>query len=51
MYDTLKSVLEQELREIHEAGLYKTERIITSAQGPEISVMVSRYLIFVLTII
>ncbi len=38
MYDTLKPVLKQELRDIHEAGLYKTERIITSAQGPEITV-------------
>jgi glycine C-acetyltransferase len=38
MYDTLKSVLEQELAEIEKAGLYKRERIITSAQGADITV-------------
>ncbi len=32
MYETLKPVLEQELTEIKEAGLYKTERIITTPQ-------------------
>ena len=31
MYNTLKPVLQQELAEIKEAGLYKTERVITSA--------------------
>src|SRR6201990_1535417 len=38
MYDTLKPVLQQELAEIEKAGLYKRERIITSAQGAEITV-------------
>jgi glycine C-acetyltransferase len=38
MYDTLKPVLQQELAEIDKAGLYKNERIITSAQGAEIRV-------------
>lgn len=38
MYDTLKPVLQQELAEIKNAGLYKKERIITSAQGAEIKV-------------
>src|SRR5476651_2604378 len=38
MYDTLKPVLEQELAEIEKAGLYKRERIITSAQGADITV-------------
>ncbi|MGF1637398.1 MAG: glycine C-acetyltransferase [Cyclobacteriaceae bacterium] len=33
MYDTLKSKLAAELVEINEAGLYKRERVITSAQG------------------
>ena len=33
MYETLKPALEQELAEIREAGLYKTERIITTPQG------------------
>src|SRR5262245_6266548 len=33
MYKTLKPVLEKELSEIREAGLYKDERIITSPQG------------------
>jgi glycine C-acetyltransferase len=38
MYDTLKSVLQHELAEIEKAGLYKRERIITSAQGADITV-------------
>lgn len=38
MYTTLKPVLEQELAEIEKAGLYKTERIITSPQGADITV-------------
>ena len=38
MYNTLKPVLQQELAEIEKAGLYKRERIITSAQGAEITV-------------
>ena len=33
MYDTLKPVLEKELAEIQEAGLYKSERIITTPQN------------------
>src|SRR5205809_632571 len=33
MYETLKPVLEKELLEIRDAGLYKEERIITSPQG------------------
>lgn len=37
MYDTLKPVLEQELAEIKEAGLYKRERIIASPQGADIT--------------
>lgn len=36
MYDTLKPVLEKELKAIREAGLYKEERIITSPQGADI---------------
>lgn len=36
MYDTLKPILEQELQNIKEAGLYKNERIITSPQGADI---------------
>src|ERR1700744_4058052 len=38
MYNTLKPVLQQELDEIEKAGLYKRERVITSAQGAEITV-------------
>jgi len=38
MYDTLKPVLQQELADIEAAGLYKKERIITSAQGADITV-------------
>jgi glycine C-acetyltransferase len=37
MYETLKPALEKELAEIKAAGLYKTERIITSPQGADIS--------------
>ncbi len=33
MYDSLKEKLTRELQEIREAGLYKTERIITTPQG------------------
>ena len=36
MYDTLKPVLENELKEIIEAGLFKSERIISSPQGADI---------------
>ena len=38
MYNTLKPVLQQELTEIENAGLYKKERIITSPQGADITV-------------
>jgi glycine C-acetyltransferase len=38
MYGKIKNHLEKELAGIKEAGLYKKERIITSAQGAEISV-------------
>jgi len=38
MYKTLQPVLQQELAEIESAGLYKKERIITSAQGADITV-------------
>lgn len=37
MYETLKPVLEQELKNIKEAGLYKSERTITSSQSAEIN--------------
>ena len=38
MYDTLKPVLQQELTDIENAGLYKKERVITSSQGADITV-------------
>ena len=38
MYGTLKPVLEKELAEIKEAGLYKQERIIVSPQGADIKI-------------
>ena len=38
MYKTLKPLLEKELQEIKDAGLYKTERIITSPQAADIEV-------------
>ncbi|MBS1764797.1 MAG: glycine C-acetyltransferase [Bacteroidetes bacterium] len=37
MYDTLKPVLEKELKEIKDAGLYKQERIITTPQAADIT--------------
>jgi glycine C-acetyltransferase len=33
MYATLKPILEKELQKIHESGLHKAERVITSRQG------------------
>ncbi len=38
MFDTFKPVLQAELASIEEAGLYKRERVITSPQGPQITV-------------
>jgi glycine C-acetyltransferase len=38
MYKKLKPVLEKELQSIREAGLFKTERIITSEQGADIKI-------------
>lgn len=38
MYDLLKPVLEEEIKNIKEAGLFKKERVITSPQGSEISI-------------
>lgn len=37
MYGAIKDYLNQEIKDIKEAGLFKEERIITSAQGPEIT--------------
>jgi glycine C-acetyltransferase len=36
MFTTIEPTLQQEIQEIREAGLYKTERIITTPQGAEI---------------
>ncbi len=38
MYSTIKEHLQQEIEEIKEAGLYKSERIITSSQDAEITI-------------
>ena len=38
MYKTLQPVLQKELAEIEEAGLYKRERIIVSPQGADIKI-------------
>lgn len=38
MYDTLKPVLQQELAQIEEAGLYKKERVIISPQAADIAI-------------
>lgn len=37
MYTTLKPVLDKELQEIREAGLYKNERVISTPQGADIT--------------
>ncbi|GAA3776258.1 glycine C-acetyltransferase [Corallibacter vietnamensis] len=37
MYGKIKQHLQQEIQDIKDAGLFKTERIITSAQGAEIT--------------
>ncbi len=37
MYNKIQQHLQQELQDIKDSGLYKTERIITSAQGAEIT--------------
>ena len=38
MYDTFKTHLDNELATIQSAGLYKSERIIISAQGASIRI-------------
>jgi len=45
MYKTLQPVLQRELSSISEASLYKQERIITSAQGAEISVQGDKHVL------
>ena len=40
--DTLKDVLQKQISEIKEAGLYKKERVITSAQDASINVSTSK---------
>jgi glycine C-acetyltransferase len=37
MYDAMKSQLQGELQSIRDAGLWKDERVLTSAQGPEVT--------------
>src|SRR5690348_3725748 len=37
MFDRMKPVIEAELAKIREAGLWKGERVITSPQGPEVT--------------
>jgi len=38
MYGSIQQQLQDELKSIQDAGLYKRERVITSPQGPEITV-------------
>ncbi|WP_339790300.1 glycine C-acetyltransferase [uncultured Imperialibacter sp.] len=45
MYDSLKEKLTAELEEIKKAGLYKTERIITTPQGADIKTQDGREVI------
>ena len=37
MYGNIKEYLQKEIQDIKDNGLYKEERIITSAQGAEIT--------------
>jgi glycine C-acetyltransferase len=37
MFDSMKPVLEAELQKIRDAGLWKGERVLTSPQGPEVT--------------
>jgi glycine C-acetyltransferase len=37
MFDAMKPMLEAELQKIRDAGLWKGERVLTSAQGPEVT--------------
>jgi glycine C-acetyltransferase len=45
MYSTLKEKLNKELQEIKEAGLYKSERVITTPQGADIKTSEGREVI------
>ena len=45
MYSTLKEKLTKELQEIKEAGLYKSERVITTPQGADIKTTEGREVI------
>ena len=45
MYDNFKSHIDHQLKEIHEAGLYKSEREITSPQGSKVTVLDGKSLI------
>jgi glycine C-acetyltransferase len=38
MYGKIKDYLQQQIKEIKDAGLYKNERLIESPQGAEIQV-------------
>ncbi len=38
MYGKIKEYLTKEIQSIHDAGLYKAERVIMTPQGPEIEV-------------
>ena len=42
MYLNIKAALEEELNQLKAAGLFKEERVITSAQGAEISTTTSK---------
>ena len=37
MFDSMKPVIEAELQKIKDAGLWKSERVLTSPQGPEVT--------------
>lgn len=45
MYTTLKPALIEEIQKIKDDGLYKKERVITSPQGPEITVSTGEHVL------
>ena len=42
MYGKIKDYLQNELETIEENGIFKKERIITSPQGPEITISTAK---------
>ncbi|MBK8558049.1 MAG: glycine C-acetyltransferase [Lewinellaceae bacterium] len=45
MFTSVRTALQQEIQDIREAGLYKEERIITTAQGPQIDTVQQQHVL------